>query len=210
MFSLLFEIDLLFQLINLLGIATFSVAGSLRGIREGLDLLGIATLGVITSLGGGILRDIIVGKVPNALTSPYDMTVALIGVMISLLLYRKTKRQIESKYTFLMLDAIGLSAFTTTGAILAYKTEVSFYGIVLLATITGVGGGVIGDVLLRKVPWVLREDFYATCSIIGAVAFYISVKVSGDLTFSSIVCFLTTLTIRTLAIAFKWRLPKVV
>ena len=98
----------------------------------------------------------------------------------------------------------------TTGAILAYKTGVSFYGVVLLATITGVGGGVIGDVLLRKVPWVLREDFYATCSIIGAVAFYISVKVSGDLTFSSIVCFLTTLTIRTLAIVFKWRLPRAV
>ncbi|MEJ7620792.1 MAG: TRIC cation channel family protein [Aquificaceae bacterium] len=209
MLSLLFEIDLFFQLINLLGIATFSVAGSLKGIREGLDLLGIATLGVITSLGGGILRDIMVGRIPNALVSPYDMTVALVSVIISLLLYRN-KRQIESKYAFLMLDAIGLSAFTTTGAILAYKTGVSFYGVVLLATITGVGGGVMGDVLLRKVPWVLREDFYATCSIIGAVAFYISVKVSGDLTFSSIVCFLTTLTIRTLAIVFKWRLPKAV
>ncbi len=210
MLSFLFEIDLFFQLINLLGIATFSVAGSLKAIRDGLDLLGIATLGVITSLGGGILRNIMVGRIPNALVSPYDITVALVGVIISLLLYRKTKKQIESKYAFLMLDAIGLSAFTTTGAILAYKTEVSFYGVVLLATITGVGGGVIGDVLLRKVPWVLKEDFYATCSIVGAVAFYMSVKISTDITFSSILCFLITLTLRVLAIAFKWRLPKVV
>lgn len=205
-----YDIEQIFQLINLLGIVTFSVAGALKGIREGLDLLGIATLGLVNSLGGGILRDAIVGKIPNALISPYDISFALLGVVISLVLYTKTKKQFENKYTFLILDAIGLSAFTTTGAILAYSAGVSFYGVVLLATITGVGGGAIADILLRRVPWVLKEDFYATCSIVGAVVFYISIEFSQNMTLSSIACTLGTLTLRILAIVYGWRLPRVV
>ncbi|RME08313.1 MAG: trimeric intracellular cation channel family protein, partial [Aquificota bacterium] len=109
-----------------------------------------------------------------------------------------------------LLDAVGLSAFTTTGAILAYSTGVSFYGVVLLATITGVGGGAIGDILLRRVPWVLKEDFYATCSIIGSVVFYVSMEIIQNITLSSLACTLSTLILRILAIVYGWRLPRIV
>lgn len=153
---------------NLIGIVIFSFAGALKGIREGLNMLGVATLGVVTSLGGGMLRDIIVGRMPNALVSYYDMSFALLGVFLSLILYEKLRKPLETQYTFLILDAIGISAFTATGALLAYKAGASFYGVILLATITGVGGGAIAHVLLRRIPWILKEDYYATCSIIGA------------------------------------------
>lgn len=115
-----------------------------------------------------MLRDIIVGRMPNVLVSHYDMSFVLLGVFLSLILYEKLRKPLENQYTFLILDAIGISAFTATGALLAYKGGASFYGVILLATITGVGGGAIAHVLLRRILWILKEDYYATWSIIGA------------------------------------------
>lgn len=188
-----YGIEWIFQFMNLIGIVTFSFDGALKGIREGLDLLGVATLGVVTSLGGGMLRDIIVGRMPNALV-----------------LYKKLRKPLENQYTFLILDTIGISAFTVTGALLAYKAGASFYGVILLATITGVGGGAIADVLLRRIPWILKEDFYATCSIIGATVFYVSMKLSHNVTLSSFACLGSIFVMRLLAIVYCLRLPRFV
>ncbi|PMP76264.1 MAG: hypothetical protein C0178_06270 [Sulfurihydrogenibium sp.] len=193
---------------NIIGIVAFALTGSLKAIKEGLDLLGITVLGVMTALGGGITRDLLINTVPNALKSLTDMSVALLGVWLAIVIYKVAKGDIKNKYYILIPDAIGLSAFTTTGALIAYNADVSFFGIVILATLTGVGGGIISDLLLGKVPSVLRDDFYASCSIIGAVAFYIAVTLTGDLTVSSVVCSLTVLMIRIVAILYDWRLPK--
>ncbi|PMP59581.1 MAG: hypothetical protein C0198_07000 [Sulfurihydrogenibium sp.] len=193
---------------NIIGIVAFALTGSLKAIKEGLDLLGITVLGVMTALGGGITRDLLINTVPNALKSLTDMSVALLGVWLAIVIYKVAKGDIKNKYYILIPDAIGLSAFTTTGALIAYNADVSFFGIVILATLTGVGGGIISDLLLGKVPSVLRDDFYASCSIIGAVAFYIAVTLTGDLTVSSVVCSLTVLMIRIVAILYNWRLPK--
>ncbi len=198
----------IFYVMNIIGIVAFALTGSLKAIKEGLDLLGITVLGVMTALGGGITRDLLINTVPNALKSLTDMSVALLGVWLAIVIYKVAKGDIKNKYYILIPDAIGLSAFTTTGALIAYNADVSFFGIVILATLTGVGGGIISDLLLGKVPSVLRDDFYASCSIIGAVAFYIAVTLTGDLTVSSVVCSLTVLMIRIVAILYDWRLPK--
>ncbi|MGB9766868.1 MAG: trimeric intracellular cation channel family protein [Sulfurihydrogenibium sp.] len=198
----------IFYVMNIIGIVAFALTGSLKAIKEGLDLLGITVLGVMTALGGGITRDLLINTVPNALKSLTDMSVALLGVWLAIVIYKVAKGDIKNKYYILIPDAIGLSAFTTTGALIAYNADVSFFGIVILATLTGVGGGIISDLLLGKVPSVLRDDFYASCSIIGAVAFYIAVTLTGDLTVSSVVCSLTVLMIRIVAILYNWRLPK--
>ncbi|MGC9120242.1 MAG: trimeric intracellular cation channel family protein [Sulfurihydrogenibium sp.] len=198
----------IFYVMNIIGIVAFALTGSLKAIKEGLDLLGITVLGVMTALGGGITRDLLINTVPNALKSLTDMSVALLGVWLAIVIYKVAKGDIKNKYYILIPDAIGLSAFTTTGALIAYNADVSFFGIVILATLTGVGGGIISDLLLGKVPSVLRDDFYASCSIIGAVAFYIAITLTGDLTVSSVVCSLTVLMIRIVAILYDWRLPK--
>nr|BAU79794.1 putative membrane protein [uncultured Aquificaceae bacterium] len=198
----------IFYIMNIIGIVAFALTGSLKAIKEGLDLLGITVLGVMTALGGGITRDLLINTVPNALKSLTDMSVALLGVWLAVIVYKVAKGDIKNKYFILIPDAIGLSAFTTTGALIAYNTDVSFFGIVILATLTGVGGGIISDLLLGKVPSVLRDDFYASCSIIGSIAFYIAITLTGDLTLSSIVCSMTVLMIRIVAILYNWRLPK--
>ncbi|MCS6958303.1 MAG: trimeric intracellular cation channel family protein [Aquificaceae bacterium] len=197
-----------FHLMNIVGLLAFAITGSMKAIKEGLDLFGITVLGVMTALGGGITRDLLINTVPNALRSLSDMSIALLGVCIAIVLYKVSKSDLQNKYYILIPDAIGLSAFTTTGAIIAYSADVSFFGIVILATLTGVGGGLISDLLLGKVPFILRDDFYASCSVLGAIGFYIAINSTENLNIASAVCAVVVFALRIMAIIYGWRLPK--
>ena len=197
-----------FHLMNIVGLLAFAITGSMKAIKEGLDLFGITVLGVMTALGGGITRDLLINTIPNALRSLSDMSIALLGVCIAIVLYKVSKSDLQNKYYILIPDAIGLSAFTTTGAIIAYSADVSFFGIVILATLTGVGGGLISDLLLGKVPFILRDDFYASCSILGAIGFYIAINSTENLNIASVVCAVVVFALRIMAIIYGWRLPK--
>lgn len=197
-----------FEIMNIIGLIAFAITGSLKAIEEKLDLLGIVVLGTITALGGGITRDLLVNYIPNALKSISDMSFAIVGVWIALIIYKIFGVDIKNKYIIQIPDAIGLAAFTTTGAIIAYNVEVSFFGVIILATLTGVGGGIISDILLGKVPSVLRDDFYASCAIIGAVSFYIAILSGLSIGISGFICSVVVLMIRILAIIYKWSLPK--
>ena len=197
----------IFTIMNIIGLIAFAITGSMKAIEDKLDLLGITTLGSMTALGGGITRDILVNNIPNALLSISDMSFALIGVWFALVLYKIFGIDIKHRYIIQIPDAIGLAAFTTTGAVIAYNAHVSFFGIIILATITGVGGGLISDLLLRRVPSVLKEDFYASCSIIGAIVFYIAILSGVSIGLSGLICSIVVLMIRILAIIYKWKLP---
>lgn len=198
----------IFHLMNIIGLLAFAITGSIKAIKEGLDLFGVTVLGVMTALGGGITRDLLINTLPNALKSVSDMSIALLGVWIAIVLYKVVKGDLQNKYYILIPDAIGLSAFTTTGAIIAYNADVSFFGIVILATLTGVGGSLISDLLLGKVPSVLRDDFYASCSILGAIGFYIAIALTDSLNTASVVCAIIVVMLRIVAILYNWKLPK--
>ena len=134
-----------FEAMNVVGLLAFAVTGALKAVDADLDLLGVTVLGVMTALGGGITRDLLVNTVPTALTSG-DIGVVLVGVGVALALVQFGSAAVPS---FVLLpDAIGLSAFATTGALVGFDAGLSGFGIVLLATVTGVGGGIIADVLL--------------------------------------------------------------
>jgi len=198
----------IFELMNIIGLIAFAITGSLKAIEAKLDLLGITVLGTMTALGGGITRDLLVNQIPNALKSISDMSFAILGVWLALIIYKIFGLDIKNKYIILIPDAIGLSAFTTTGAIIAYNSDVSFFGIIILATLTGVGGGIISDILLGKVPSVLRDDFYASCAIIGAISFYIAILSGFSVAVASFVCSAVVLMVRIVAIMYDWKLPK--
>ena len=198
----------MFLFMNITGLIAFAVVGSFKALRENLDLFGITVLGVLTALGGGITRDLLVNQVPYALKSFTDFSFALAGVWLAIVLHRIFKKDISNKFFILIPDAIGLSAFTTTGALIAYDAGVSFFGVIILATLTGIGGGMISDIFLGKVPTVLKDDFYASCAIIGATAFYISVHSGIDPNVGAVVCATVVFMIRILAILYSWKLPK--
>jgi len=108
-----------------------------------------------------------------------------------------------------MSDAVGLAAFTVTGAVVAYNANFNIAGIILLATSTAVGGGLISDVLTNKIPMVLAKDFYATCAIIGAVWFYILTVLGVNEDVTMYTTFFVVFALRAAAVVFNWRLPKV-
>ncbi len=198
-----------FFFMNIIGLIAFAITGAIKAVREELDLFGITVLGIMTALGGGITRDLLVNQIPNALKSVSDMSFALFGVWLAVILHKIFKEDIRNRYFILIPDAIGLAAFTTTGAIIAYNTDVSFFGIVILATLTGVGGGIISDILLGKIPTVLRDDFYASCAIIGAIFFYVAVKSGLNIGYAGLICSAITFMIRLVAILYNWKLPKI-
>lgn len=197
-----------FGVMNVVGLLAFAVVGSLRAIDADLDLLGVGVLGIMTALGGGITRDLLVNSVPVALRSTTDVSVALAGVAVGIALGRLGD-DLTDHSLVLLPDAVGLSAFATTGALVAADAGLSAFGVVVLATVTGVGGGLVSDVLLQRVPFVLVEDFYATCALVGGVVFWTATSVGVGDGPSAAVCAAVVLGLRTLAIRREWELPTV-
>ena len=106
-------------------------------------------------------------------------------------------------------DALGLAAFASTGALVGTGVGLSPFGVVALATVTAVGGGSIADILLGRVPVVLREDFYATPALVGGVSFWILSEVGASAGLSTLVCTVSVLALRGLALTYDWQLPTV-
>ncbi|QZY00972.1 trimeric intracellular cation channel family protein [Halobaculum rubrum] len=197
---------------NLVGLLAFAVAGSLKGADADLDPFGVATLGVLTALGGGTIRDVLVGRVPAALRSTGDVLVVLAGVGVGLLvawaLSGGTGR-VRDHPAFLVADAVGLAAFAASGAAVGADAGLSAFGIVVTATLTGVGGGSLSDLLLARVPVVLREDVYATPALLGGVAYVVAAAVGVRGATATLGVAVGVFALRVVAVRRGWSLPRV-
>lgn len=191
---------------NLVGLLAFALVGSWKGIDADFDLFGVAVLGVLTALGGGVTRDLLVNSIPVALRSTADVSVALVGVGLAVVLARY-KTDLPAGPLVQYPDAIGLSAFATTGAIVADASGLSPFGIVVLATVTGIGGGLVSDVLLGNVPFVLVEDFYATCAVAGGVTYWVVTTAGMASAVGALACAAVVIGLRIGAIRWEWELP---
>ncbi|HWC84143.1 MAG TPA: trimeric intracellular cation channel family protein [Pseudonocardiaceae bacterium] len=158
---------MLFNVLNLLGVAVFAASGALAAVRARLDLFGVVVLGLSTALGGGVLRDLLLGvHPPVALRSwPYLLVAALVSVLV-FLLHPQVARL---RRAMLLADAVGLGLFVTAGTGTALAAGVPGYGACLIGMTTGIGGGVLRDVLLREIPLVLRKEIYAVAALAGAI-----------------------------------------
>lgn len=205
--------QLLFEFFIAIGTIAFAMSGAFKAIRHEFDLLGLLVLGFFTALGGGIIRDALLGRIPAAFIDIGPAIYALVGCLIVMFSHRLSKQHVfglthpESR-AFLALDAIGLAAFTILGASAGASAHLNIFGIVMLAAITGVGGGMIRDILAGEVPLVLKADFYATATVIGGVIFFALNRLSVDATIVSAVTFAVTLLLRLMAIQYKWQLPR--
>ncbi|GAA0653251.1 trimeric intracellular cation channel family protein [Salarchaeum japonicum] len=199
-----------FDVMNAVGLVAFAIVGSLKASDADLDLLGIAVLGFLTALGGGITRDVLVGRTPAALSGSGDVLWTFVGVLVALALAVVVdERGLLDSPALLVPDAVGLAAFAATGALVGVSAGVSSFGVVVLATLTGVGGGTISDVLLDRVPFVLTEDFYASCALIGGVLFVLAVDAGVGRRTAALACAGVVFALRLLAVHREWRLPSV-
>ncbi len=202
---------------EIIGTIAFAVSGAMLGVRKGMDLFGVCILGVTTAVGGGMVRDVILGNVPSALLDPmYTVTAAGVSVLVFLWHYIRLKKQIvQSSENFdrimLVMDAVGLGIFTVVGITAGIRAGYGDKGflLVFLGTLTGVGGGLIRDMMAQEPPYILNRHIYACASIIGAVAYiHLHSAVPGEgiaLIAAPLIVFL----IRMLAAYYRWNLPRI-
>lgn len=207
----------LMVIFEIVGTIAFSVSGAIEAMKKEMDMLGVLVLGLVTAVGGGILRDIIIGELPPAaFRNPRNALIAIGAALIAFMIgavLSKRKQNAGSKVwnqVLLISDAVGLGTFTVLG-IRYVQEQVGYENIVLLlfvGVITGVGGGLIRDIFAGNVPYIFRKHVYATASIAGAVA-YLFIEKTGQMEPAAIISLLLVLLLRLLAAHFEWNLPKV-
>ena len=205
------------KILEIIGTIAFAVSGALVAIGANLDIIGVVFLGCITAVGGGILRDIILGITPPSAFVSFEFcavaaVVSVIVFVVSMLVGSKFSRvrdKIEQVNNF--FDAIGLAAFTITGAEIAciHGYYDNAFIVVVLGMITGVGGGIFRDILSDTTPAVLRKHIYALASVCGAVLFFIIRKYVNTPSAATVLSMLLVFAIRMLATKYRWSLPKI-
>lgn len=203
------DAGLVFAAMNAIGLVAFATVGVLKGSDADLDLFGVVVLGFLTALGGGMLRDVLAGRVPAALQSSGDVGIAALGVVVGVGLSLHVRGRLRDTPALLVPDAVGLAAFAATGAAVGIETEFNLFGVVVLATLTGVGGGSISDLLLVRVPAVLREDFYATPAVLGGIVAWVAVALSLPVAVATLAAAASVLLVRLAALRYDWRLPTI-
>lgn len=202
-------------IVEAVGTIAFASSGAMVAIKKQLDLLGVVVLGVTTAVGGGMLRDIIIGNVPpNLFKDPSYVLLAFITVMVLFTIVRRNQKILASRsiemYEKVMniFDAVGLGAFTVVGidtAVLAGYGEYHFL-IIFLGVITGVGGGLLRDIMAGETPYILKKHVYACASITGAVLYaFLLDCINGDA--AMLIGAGSVILIRILATHYCWNLP---
>lgn len=200
------------HIFEILGTIAFAFSGVMVGISKKMDIFGIAVLAIVTAIGGGIMRDVMVGMIPPlSLRTPNNLIISLITVTMAIIgmkiFYLPTAEQNLLSHLYRLSDAIGLASFTVTGAIMGIGRypEYSILLPIMLALLTAIGGGIIRDVLAQRMPVVFYMEIYAVASLVGAV-FICAAKTYIGIAYASWVGFFIVLILRLLAIAFRWNL----
>jgi uncharacterized membrane protein YeiH len=194
------------HLLDIFGTLVFAISGAFKAIKYELDLLGVLVLATATGIGGGILRDILMGYTPpSALRDETYLVVCCLG---GLAVFFAAPKIAERWNLILYADAIGLGVFTAIGSVKAIEAGVGVIGVLLLGSLTATGGGVLRDVLVREIPFIIRKDFYATATLLGGLIPVIFTRYQVDQTVTIFTCMAVTILIRLTAIRLNIELPK--
>jgi uncharacterized membrane protein YeiH len=193
--------------LDLIGTFAFALSGAFRAVKHELDWLGLVVLATATGVGGGIIRDVLLGATPPAaLQQESYLALCFVGAAIAVM----AKKYIAYHWDLVMLaDALGLGVFAAIGAVKAEHLGAGPITIVLMAALTATGGGVIRDVLVMEIPAILKSDFYATAALLGGGVFLALGFLGVDLETRMAVTVLVTTLLRLLAMRHKVQLPKV-
>ena len=206
-----------FDAAQIIGTVAFAASGAMLAIDRDLDLFGVLFLGVITAVGGGAIRDLLLGSFPPVAFR--DATYVLVAFVTALIVFllaamgnvRYWRERDAMDRAFNLLDAIGLGIFSAVGAQTAMSAGFSgnAFLCVFMGMTTGVGGGILRDLLSKTVPAVLKRRIYAVASIIGAATYFYMVNLSAGVPVAMLAGMLITVLIRMLATHYAWNLPRV-
>ena len=206
--------ELFVSVLEITGTVAFAASGALTAMKKRMDLLGVIVLGVITAIGGGILRDVILGITPPlAFRNPLSAVVATVTsclLFIPWIRHRLTKNQRIFDTVLLCMDSLGLGVFTVMGIwnALDFSPDRSTFLLVFVGVLTGVGGGILRDVLAGNMPYILVKHIYACASLAGAVSCTLLWRVLPGYA-AMLISMVLVVVIRLLAAHYRWNLPKV-
>ena len=212
------EIKNIIFVLELIGTVAFASSGAILAIKKNMDLFGVNVMALITAVGGGIIRDVLIGRFPPTIfsNSIYVILALAIANVIFLVLYLWQNKDTMKKFAIfyddvlLWSDAAGLAVFTITGVNTGIQEgfQDNTLLLVVIGVITGVGGGIMRDIMANEKPYVLVKHFYACASVCGAITI---VFLYGKMKFSvvALLSFSVTMLLRIFAIKFRWNLPKI-
>lgn len=201
---------MILEIAEYIGIAAFTASAFYVAKENDLDVLGLYIATFITALGGGIIRDVVVGRSPISMIDIYPGFIVIIVTSALLILQQYKDDKIDTKPLFVLTDAIGMSSFAVSGAIVAIDFgDFNIFGVAILAFITAVGGGILRDILLNQVPYVLRGGFYGVIAVgIGILVYILSLLHTPQSVIAFTLLILGT-TLRMYAYSKKWNIPKI-
>lgn len=193
-------------IIDILGTISFAVSGAFLAMEKKLDPFGVLVLAFVTAIGGGTLRDIMIGNLPVSWLQNETAAIVIFSSAVATMFFGRYLKHLTT--TLFLFDALGLGLFTIIGIEFGIEKNFSIGICITLGTITACFGGVVRDVLLNNIPLLFRKEIYAMACIAGGLVYFGLQKINLDAYVSKILCILIIFAIRILAVRFKLSLPQ--
>lgn len=196
-----------YLIIDILGTVAFAISGVLVAMEKKLDLFGVLIIAFVTAIGGGTLRDFLIGNTPVGwMTTPVYLITITATVIAAILFVNQLRYFRKSLFLF---DTIGIGLYTMVGVEKGLNAGLSPVICIILGTITASFGGVIRDILCNEIPVIFRKEVYATICILGGIIYFILIQFPMNTTYAYIAAILSIIVMRLLAVRFKISLPNI-
>lgn len=209
--------DVVMLILEIIGSISFAVSGAFVAIKAKLDIFGVVFIAATTAFGGGMLRDVLIGRVPPAIFRNFPIfSVAVVSALtVFAIAYRNREKfdRLKGKIEPInnVFDAIGLAAFSVMGTEVAFQEGLAdnMFLAVVLGMLTGVGGGMIRDILTDTTPYIFKKHVYALASILGSCLYYLLRRYTEGIVLPSGAAMIFIVALRMLATRYRWSLPRI-
>lgn len=196
-----------FTIINIGGTIAFAVSGTLAGIRKQLDIFGLSVIAFVTSIGGGTIRDVLIGHFPVRWLLDSSVILLIIGIAVLTILFKNHIEKLDKTLT--LFDSLGLGFFTLRGIQEGIAIDLDLMACIILGTITACFGGVIRDTFLNEIPTLFKKEIYATACIIGGLLYFLLRKIGLPTELIETLTVMSIVGIRLFAVKKNISLPKI-
>lgn len=195
----------MFQILDIIGVFVFSISGVLSGLNKRLDAFGVFIIGFVTALGGGTLRDVLIGKTPVGWMEDLVYLYVIVLAYFVTIFFKKYLEKL--RISLFLFDSIGLGVFTIIGIEKGIEFGLHPIICITLGTITASFGGVIRDILCNEIPVIFRKEIYATVCIAGGILFFLLKRIHLNQDVLYLFTSLFMISFRLLSVRYKWYLP---
>ena len=194
-------------LMDLLGTVAFAISGVLVAMDKRLDLFGVFIIAFVTAVGGGTLRDLLIGNTPVAWMLESTYIITIIGTVILAIIFREKIRYLRK--SLFLFDTLGIGLYTMVGIEKGLNADLLPIMCIILGTITASFGGVIRDILCNEIPVIFRKEVYATACVVGGLSYFLLRKLPLSDEYVYLASILIVIGIRLVAVKFKIALPSI-